>query len=230
MTARHFEFGLQSAEKIKDLSGKDYRFDGKNEGIINGEEYLSITDGIFGKDGILRCTFTNKKLPKGFTPQHLSLSNSSTKSSSFAQPKNAGARNFYSVMNGSGIIRSARIYTFPDYPDCILTQVGTAELSDKGIFYHTFINGFTEGMPIDIVKIHPYTQYFERQANKTLTLRASTELICSNGEIVRGNLTGQFTFQNLYRMAHDFTVTYSPKFVQKGNVIDLEMPVSMAVL
>ena len=60
MSKRFFEHGMKSAETINDLSGKDYRFDGKNEGIINGEEYLSITDGVFGQDGTLRCSFTTK--------------------------------------------------------------------------------------------------------------------------------------------------------------------------
>ncbi|HBY9710988.1 TPA: hypothetical protein MJA59_002958 [Klebsiella aerogenes] len=222
--------GVQAANLLADLSGKNYRFDGRNEGLINGQQYESETRGVFGSDGVLRCQFITTQCPSGFSPKLLSLSNASTKSSSFAISKNKAARNFFSLAGGNGIIRSARIYTFPDYPGTILTQVGTATLSEQGINYHTFINGFTDGIPLDVISIEPYTQYFSRQVDGALILTANTELMLSNGNSVRSRITGQFTFEGMHAYTHDFLVTYEPTFRQTGNIIDLEMPVSMRTL
>jgi hypothetical protein len=230
MTKMFSTHGVKAASSLADLSGKDYRFDGRNEGLINGQQYESETKGVFGSDGVLRCQFITTQCPSGFSPKLLSLSNASTKSSSFAIPKNKAARNFYSVAGGRGLIRSARIYTFPDYPGRILTQVGTATLSENGIYYHTFINGFTDGVPLDVISIEPYTQYFSRQADGALTLTANTELLLADGSSVRSRITGQFTFEGMHAYTHDFLVTYEPTFKQAGNVIDLEMPVSVSAL
>lgn len=108
-----------------------------------------------------------------------------------------------------------------------MAQVGTATLSNEGIHYHTYINGFTEGMPEDIVAINPYTQLFERNTDGTLSLQCNTELVCTNGEIIRSRIVGHFTFNNMHLIAKNFGVKYEPKFKVAKNRIDLEMPVSI---
>ncbi len=148
----------------------------------------------------------------------------------FASPLDEQARNFFSIMSAEGIVRSARIYTFPDYPNSILSQVGTATLSAKGIYYHTFINGFTEGIPTDIVAIRPYTQIFRKQADGSLHLSCDSELICESGDIVASKIIGQFTFDRQALIPSDFAVRYAPKFTREGNVTHLEMPVSIQTL
>jgi hypothetical protein len=165
-----------------------------------------------------------------FSPPGISLSNASTKSAILALCVDDRARNFFSLAGGKGIIRSARIYTYPDYPEAVLTQVGTAQLTPDGLEYHTYINGFTAGLPTDLREVRPYTQVFERLGNSTMRLTCCTEIISASAGVVRSQILGTFSFHDLLEMDHNLAVTYEPSFTVQGNETRIRMPVSLRAL
>lgn len=146
------------------------KFIGRNEGVIDGQEYLSFTEAEVSDRGVLHGIFRMEKCPDTFHPGLLSLSNASSKSSCYAWSKDPGVQNFSSIVENGGKISSARIYSYPDFPGRLLSQVGDAELSADGMYYHTLINGFTEGLPTDPVAIDPYEQRFSRARDGIVAL------------------------------------------------------------
>ena len=204
------------------------KFLGKNEGIIDGQQYLSYTEAEVSSEGVLEGIFRMEKCPTTFHPGFLSLSNASSKSSCFAKSVDSGIQNFSSIINDRGTITSARIYSFPDYPGCALTQVGQAQITPDGMDYHTLIHGSTKGIPTDPVSIDPYQQRFSREKDGSLRLETSTRIHTASGEIIRSVITGQFSFEGMNKLPEEFFVKYSPIFKTEDMITQIEMPVELS--
>ena len=204
------------------------KFLGRNEGLIDGQQYLSFTEAEVSDAGVLSGIFRMEKCPTTFHPAYLSLSNASSKSSCYAWSHDSEVMNFSSVVGNQGKISSARIYSFPDYPGCLLTQVGDAELTPEGMCYHTLINGFTAGMPTDPVAIDPYQQTFTRAGDGSLRLETATRIHLKSGGLIRSVITGQFSFPGIDRLPSEFFVKYSPVFKTEGMITTIDMAVELS--
>lgn len=205
------------------------KFIGRNEGVIDGQEYLSFTEAEVSDRGVLHGIFRMEKCPDTFHPGLLSLSNASSKSSCYAWSKDPGVQNFSSIVENGGKISSARIYSYPDFPGRLLSQVGDAELSADGMYYHTLINGFTEGLPTDPVAIDPYEQRFSRARDGSLRLETETKIHLRSGGSIRSVITGQFSFLGIEKMPTEFFVKYSPVFETIGMITKIDMPVELSI-
>ena len=164
---------------------KSKKYVGLTDGVINGQPYESDTEMKILENGELVGDIIIRKLPDNFNPACLSLSNSSQKIGPMTNTK-PGLPNIYDFLKGQGTIISSRIYTYPDYPDASLSQIGIAELDADGISYKREEGG--------------------------MQLKASTIIVSKSKGEIRTEILGTYTFKGETEIPYEYNVEHSPKF------------------
>mgnify|MGYP003646128178 FL=1 len=190
---------------------KTKKYVGLTDGVINGQPYESDTEMKILENGELVGDIIIRKLPDNFNPACLSLSNSSQKIGPMTNTK-PGLPNIYDFLKGQGTIISSRIYTYPDYPDASLSQIGIAELDADGISYKNTINGYTGSLPTDIIEIKPYFQKITKREEGGMQLKASTIIVSKSKGEIRTEILGTYTFKGETEIPYEYNVEHSPKF------------------
>lgn len=194
---------------------KKMKYIGLTDGIINNQPFESETKMEILENGNLVGDIIIRKLPVGFNPAVLSLSNSSQKIGILALPNDENP-NIYDYLNRKGSIISSRIYTYPNFPDASISQIGKAELTSEGIEYKNTINGFTGGLPNDIIEIKPYIQKISKRKEGGLQLKASSVIISESLGEIKTEIIGTYTFKGEENFPFEYTIEHSPKFSIEG--------------
>ncbi len=187
------------------------KYEGITDGIINSKPYQSITRMQMLESGELVGDIVITKLPDGFHPAFLSLSNSSQKIAVLTKPDN-GTPSIYDFLHERGSVISSRIYTFPDYHAASFSQIGKADLSPEGISYRNTLNGFSGGLPTDILEIKDYEQIITKRENGGLFLKASTIIISESVGEIKTEIMGTYTFEGDKEFSYEYNLKHSPRF------------------
>lgn len=187
------------------------KYEGITNGEINGSPYLSLTkmEVIDFKELVGDIIIT--KLPDGFHPAYLSLSNSSQKIAVLTRPDD-GTPSIYDFLNGQGTVISSRIYTYPDFPNASFSQIGKADLTSEGVFYKNTLNGFSGGLPTDIIGIKKYDQIITKRDKGGLFLKASTIILSESIGEIKTEIVGTYTFNGDINFPHEYKFEHSPSF------------------
>ncbi|MDI9310220.1 MAG: hypothetical protein QM535_08390 [Limnohabitans sp.] len=191
------------------------KYVGQTDGTINSQPYESETIMEMFENGNLEGDIIVRKLPSGFNLAILSLSNSSQKIAALSRSDD-GNPNIYEYLDGNGTIISSRIYTYPDYPDASISQIGKAILSKEGIEYKNTINGFTGSLPTDIIEIKPYFQEVTKRKEGGLQLRASTIIVSESLGEIKTEIIGTYTFEGENEFPYQYYIEHSPTFSIEG--------------
>ncbi|MDI3321999.1 hypothetical protein [Pinibacter soli] len=190
------------------------KYEGITDGTINGSPYESITRMRMLDSGELIGDIIITKLPEGFHPAYLSLSNSSQKVAILTKPD--GTPSIYDFLQEQGSVISSRIYTYPDFPTASFSQIGKADLTHEGISYKNTLNGFSGNLPTDILKIKDYNQIITKREKGGLFLKASTIIVSESIGEIRTEILGTYTFEGDKEFEYEYNLKHSPSFEVLG--------------